>query len=57
VAEAFGDNIVLEDANIEAIRRRLKESHYKEEALANALGSEVKMTGFFQVESSESEIK
>lgn len=44
IAEVFGDNIVLEDANLEAIHARFKQSHYREEALADIIDNEKGIT-------------
>lgn len=40
IGELFGDEIVLQDENIEVIHKRFKESHYNEQVVANLIDSE-----------------
>lgn len=47
VAEVFGDEIVLEE-EVEVIHRRFKESHYREDALADIV--EEKRAAFIEIE-------
>jgi hypothetical protein len=50
IAEVFGDDIILEDVSAEAIHRRFKDSHYKEEVLADFVGNEEKRVEVVEVE-------
>lgn len=54
IAEVFGDDIVLEDVNAEAIHQLFKESHYKEEVLADLAVNEEKQTRVLEVEGNAS---
>ncbi|KIX97079.1 uncharacterized protein Z520_07193 [Fonsecaea multimorphosa CBS 102226] len=57
IGEVFGDDIVLEDPSVEAVHRRFKESHYREEALVNLEGDEEKRAEFGEVERSTIAVK